>query len=121
MAAKTLNEGDVKHRMSFTIQASTFKLKKLFRKKDAVEGIIKESGKLEDTTSLAIYQSFRFFAADPERFVCLFVCLFVYNGTGRVMQDYHSDKKAVSKIHRRIESSVWRPCPGSGPGPGAYL
>ena len=47
--------------LTFTIQASTTKLKSFFKKKDSIEGYIKESGFVQNSTSETFYHCFRFF------------------------------------------------------------
>ena len=47
--------------LTFTIQASTTKLKSFFKKKDSIESYIKESGFVQNSSSETFYHCFRFF------------------------------------------------------------
>ena len=40
--------------LSFTLEADTLELKQLFKKKDTVEGLVKEAGFSHNSTSIAI-------------------------------------------------------------------
>ena len=54
--------------LSFTLEADTLELKQLFKKKDTVEGLVKEAGFSHNSTSIAIYECFRFFEKYFENF-----------------------------------------------------
>ena len=47
--------------LTFTIQASTTNLKSFFKQKDSIEGYMKESGFVQNSTSETFYHCFRFF------------------------------------------------------------
>ena len=53
----------------FTIQAKTHQLKDLFRKREDIEGILKQSEIFQDCSSLALYNAFNFFSPNVEKFV----------------------------------------------------
>jgi len=47
--------------LTFTLQASTTNLKSFFKQKDSIEGYMKESGFVQNSTSETFYHCFRFF------------------------------------------------------------
>jgi len=54
--------------LTFTIQASRSHLKSFFKSKDAIEGYIKESGIVQNSTSETFYHCFRFFEEHQKLF-----------------------------------------------------
>ena len=63
-----MSEDSDKH-LVFTIQAEAKKLKALFRKREDIEAIVKQSGSFQNCSSLTIYECFKFFASHIETFV----------------------------------------------------
>ena len=53
----------------FTIQGETKQLKDLFRKREDIEGILKQNGIFQECSSLALYNAFNFFLPNVETFV----------------------------------------------------